>query len=205
MFLHVLLHGRYIFLPWINRKYPIFIVRHTIDDLIECQTPSIPFPLFACKVVSDERSLISWGSYIVLLNAATLHTRPVDAAINSQDSITVRLLTLIDAMPDNAMGAIVCIYLHYSTISSGCKDTPISSQSTISGAKITILRFLPNQRCDVIDWIIFDDAFVRLVSSGIPHTHPSIPTTVPMYLQIPPPKSSLTLKIASPYCLDPTS
>ena len=76
-------------------------------------------------------------------------------------------------------------------------NTFVSSQNTISSSasasavKICII-VLSNLWSDVINWMVS-----RYVGSGpinsIPYTHPSIPTTIPLYCHPPSPKSSPTL------------
>ena len=84
----------------------------------------------ASNVVPEERKAISMR--VVLPNEVIIQRWPVDAAVTSQDSIAALIVTWIEFIPDNAMEIIECIYLQYSTISSACIDTTISSQSAIS-------------------------------------------------------------------------
>ena len=112
-------------------------------------------------------------------------------------TVTVRL----DAIRNKAINMICCIDLQYSTDSER-RNAPISSQSTIYGAFYsTFIKKISNIRWDAIDKIgsyLKKDTFEFFIRIHPYYTHPpSMPITVPLYLNPPPPKSYPSLDIAS--------
>ena len=96
-----------------------------------------------------------------------------------------------------------CIDLQYST-NSERRNAPISSQSTIYGAFYSIfIKIISNMWWNAIDKIGSYFKKIRLDfykdSFRTTHIPPSMPITVPLYLNPPPPKSSATLELHHHY------